>query len=220
MGEIYLGLEGIATLVSGAAAPAGRAIALWLARAGCDVAVVDTDGEAAEQIAEEIRDEDGTAIAATLGSRRGHSAAAVVRAVAAELGALDLAVNVAPAPRGESPGAVARGWRRWCRVEAAEMIARDHGGALLNVGWEAASGAAARLTRRLARELAPHRVRVNAIVTPTAAASPDPPADRIGRRVEPEDLARAAVFLSSDLARCITGQVLRVDAGAGLAASR
>ncbi len=226
--EIYLGLEGIATLVLGAGMGVGRAIALWLARAGCDVAVVDVDAAAAERVAEEIRDEDGTAIVVPAGAVDGAAARSVVGAVAADLGALDLAVNVAPAP---VPGGVVRGragagvWPPWCRAEAAEMVARAQGGALLNVAFEAdpapgagGPGAAARLTRRLARELAPHGIRVNAIVAPASSAALRPAAGGgpIGGGVEAGDVARAAVFLASDLARRISGQVLRVDAGAGL----
>ena len=35
----------------------------------------------------------------------------------------------------------------------------------------------------------------------------------LGRVAEPEDVARAALFLSSELGRHVTGQVLRVDGG-------
>jgi NAD(P)-dependent dehydrogenase (short-subunit alcohol dehydrogenase family) len=35
----------------------------------------------------------------------------------------------------------------------------------------------------------------------------------LGRIAEPEDVARVALFLASDLARHMTGQVLRVDGG-------
>ena len=38
--------------------------------------------------------------------------------------------------------------------------------------------------------------------------------------VEPDELARLAVFLTSDLARCVTGQFILADAGAFLSRSR
>jgi enoyl-[acyl-carrier-protein] reductase (NADH) len=40
------------------------------------------------------------------------------------------------------------------------------------------------------------------------------------RLTEPEELARLAVFLTSDLARCITGQLILADAGAHLSRNR
>jgi len=40
------------------------------------------------------------------------------------------------------------------------------------------------------------------------------------RMTEPEELGRLAVFLASDLARCITGQLILADAGAFLSRSR
>jgi 3-oxoacyl-[acyl-carrier protein] reductase len=42
----------------------------------------------------------------------------------------------------------------------------------------------------------------------------------LGRGVEHDELARLAVFLASDLARCITGQVILADAGAFLSRTR
>jgi NAD(P)-dependent dehydrogenase (short-subunit alcohol dehydrogenase family) len=87
------------------------------------------------------------------------------------------------------------------------------------------------LTRELAVEWAPHRIRVNAIqpaqvmtkAMDRMLADPrlDPatlkerfvrgiPLDRIG---EPEDIAKAVVFLASDAASFITGHSLPVDGG-------
>ena len=40
------------------------------------------------------------------------------------------------------------------------------------------------------------------------------------REVDPDELARLAIFLASDLARCITGQLILADAGAFLSRSR
>jgi NAD(P)-dependent dehydrogenase (short-subunit alcohol dehydrogenase family) len=88
-----------------------------------------------------------------------------------------------------------------------------------------AKGAVEGLTRSLAAELAP-RIRVNAIApsltdTPLAAsmlssdekrqaAAERHPIKRIG---SPQDIARMAVFLLSDAANWVTGQVLHVDGG-------
>jgi len=90
-----------------------------------------------------------------------------------------------------------------------------------------AKGAVEGLTRSLAAELTP-RIRVNAIApsltdTPLAAsllssdekrqaAADRHPIKRIG---SPQDIARLAVFLLSDTASWVTGQVLHVDGGLG-----
>ena len=79
------------------------------------------------------------------------------------------------------------------------------------------------LARTMAEEWWP-RVRVNAVVpgavrTPRiegmwqSGAIPRPAADVVDRMAEPEDIAAAAVFLSSPLARRITGQAIVVDGG-------
>jgi NAD(P)-dependent dehydrogenase (short-subunit alcohol dehydrogenase family) len=79
------------------------------------------------------------------------------------------------------------------------------------------------LVRTMAQEWWP-RVRVNAVVpgavrTPRieamwqSGAIPRPAADVVDRMAEPEDIAGAAVFLSSALARRITGQAIVVDGG-------
>ena len=80
------------------------------------------------------------------------------------------------------------------------------------------------LVRTAAEEWWPHEIRVNAVVpgavrTPRIEAAwadgsiPRPSAETEGRMASPDDIAHAAVFLVSDLARRITGQTLVVDGG-------
>jgi 3-oxoacyl-[acyl-carrier protein] reductase len=126
------------------------------------------------------------------------------------------------------------------RAFARRAVDRGKGGAIVNI----TSGAARRarpgaahyctskaglemLTRALALELAPRRIRVNAVspgfvsveseVNPlseeyVAAISEGIPLGRTGR---PEDVARAVLFLCSDAAEWITGATLPVDGGSG-----
>jgi NAD(P)-dependent dehydrogenase (short-subunit alcohol dehydrogenase family) len=131
------------------------------------------------------------------------------------------------------------------REAGRRMIARRAGGSIVSISSIAGSSALGRgnfvysvtkagiiqLTRELAVEWAPHRIRVNAIqpaqvmtkAMDRMLADPrlDPatlkerflrgiPLDRIG---EPEDIAKAAIFLVSDAAGFITGHSLPVDGG-------
>ncbi len=118
----------------------------------------------------------------------------------------------------------------------------EHGGAVLNVssvggldpepgiGWYNVTKAAViHVTRQLAAELGPD-VRVNALApglvrtelaralweTGEAGFAKHLPLGRIG---EPEDVANAALFLLSDAASWITGQILAVDGGTSVMAS-
>ena len=82
------------------------------------------------------------------------------------------------------------------------------------------------MTRGMALELAPHRIRVNAIapgLTDTAqprygnseaelqAMGRELP---LGRMAQPSDIAEAATFLASDASLCMTGQTIHVNSGA------
>ena len=121
-----------------------------------------------------------------------------------------------------------------------QMIAADQGGKVLNLvsvraflginagysAYVAAKGAVASLTRQWATEWAKHRINVNAI-SPTFVDTPqvatllgDPtfkagilariPMGRVGTT---DDLIGPAIFLCSDAANFVTGQILGIDGG-------
>jgi NAD(P)-dependent dehydrogenase (short-subunit alcohol dehydrogenase family) len=82
------------------------------------------------------------------------------------------------------------------------------------------------MTRLLAQELAAFRIRVNALAPGivktdfNAAFWKDPSVEKqtesmvpLGRLAEPDDIARAAVFLASDDSSYITGEVLAINGG-------
>jgi NAD(P)-dependent dehydrogenase (short-subunit alcohol dehydrogenase family) len=123
---------------------------------------------------------------------------------------------------------------------ARAMIERGEGGAILNItsvranlginagysAYVAAKGAISSLTRQWATEWAKHGIRVNAIMptfvdTPQVATLLGDPAfkkgivDRIplGRVGETRDIVGPAIFLVSDAASFVTGQVLGIDGG-------
>jgi NAD(P)-dependent dehydrogenase (short-subunit alcohol dehydrogenase family) len=92
--------------------------------------------------------------------------------------------------------------------------------------YAAAKGAVVSMSRSMAAYYAPHKIRINTIApalvgTPVSRASEDPEVLELIRKkqpltggmIDPEDVARAAIFLLGDGARSITGEVLAVDAG-------
>jgi gluconate 5-dehydrogenase len=120
------------------------------------------------------------------------------------------------------------------------MIEAGHGGAVLNISsvranlginagysaYVAAKGAISSLTRQWATEWAKHGIRVNATMptfvdTPQVASLLDDPVFKEGivnriplRRVgETRDIVGPAIFLCSDAASFVTGQILGIDGG-------
>ena len=95
-----LALNGKAAIVSGASRGIGRAIALELARAGCNVALAARDGAALEALTAELRGKFGrTALVQAADLRRPDAPAAVVAAALAAFGRLDILVNNAGATK-------------------------------------------------------------------------------------------------------------------------
>ncbi|MPY51292.1 SDR family oxidoreductase [Streptomyces sp. K1PN6] len=95
-----------------------------------------------------------------------------------------------------------------------------------HVNYAASKGGVQMMMETLAQELAPHRIRVNAIApgairTPINRSAWDTPnAEKdllqlipYGRVGDPEDIARAAVGLASDLMDYVVGATLYVDGG-------
>jgi NAD(P)-dependent dehydrogenase (short-subunit alcohol dehydrogenase family) len=100
-------------------------------------------------------------------------------------------------------------------------------GAVRGVHYSASKGGVVSMTRAMALELAPHNIRVNAIAPGTTdTAQPrygNTDAELIemarvniplgGKLLTPDQVARTAVFLASDDASAVTGQVLHVNGG-------
>lgn len=128
---------------------------------------------------------------------------------------------------------------RLSKLAGKQMIERGDGGKIVNIAsllsfqggitvpaYAASKGGVAQLTKALANEWAKHRINVNAIApgymrtANTAALQADETRNRqileripAGRWGEPDDLAGAAVFLSSNASDYINGHVLVVDGG-------
>jgi len=102
----------------------------------------------------------------------------------------------------------------------------EHCGREAIMDYSAAKGAIINLTKTMAKELAPH-INVNTVApghTLTEMTAPLPDAVKknmiegsyLKRMAQPEDIAKAILFLASDDANFITGQMLLVDGGFSL----
>ncbi|MGH7048122.1 MAG: SDR family NAD(P)-dependent oxidoreductase [Stellaceae bacterium] len=242
-------------LVTGAQQGIGRATALAFAAAGADVAVnwLD-DKDAAERVAAQIRN--GGRRALTVKADIGDLGAVrtMVADVGQELGPIDILVNNAGVfPRVGFLDMTEHDWdfvlgvnlkgACFCAQAVAKtMVASGRPGAIVNIAsgaafrssprgahYVASKGGLVSLTRAAALELAPHRIRVNAIAPGlTDTAQPRHGSSEaelvvagqaipLGRMAQPEDIARTALFLASDDASLVTGQTWHVNGGSYLA---
>ncbi len=237
-------------LVTGAGAGIGRGIALGFAAFGARVAVVDILEEGARRTTAEIEAAGGQALALSADVRDGAALEAAVTETATRLGGVDVLVNnVGGTFRAPFLETSEKGWDALVRTNlktvfhgvrlvAPRMIAQGRGGSIINVvsiegrraaplyaAYAACKAGVINFTQSMALELAPHRIRVNAIAPDICLTegleSFAGEADQeryahlvpLGRAAVPDDIAGAAVFLASDLAGYVTGVTLAVDGG-------
>ncbi len=243
-------LTGKVALVTGAQQGIGKAIALAYGREGADVVVNYLDDSGlAEEIVGQIR-QAGPRAVAVQGSVAQPDDICAMLAAGEEFGGITILANnagifprvafldMSEAQWDEVLGVNLKGAFLCTQGVTRQIVARGQPGAVINL----ASGAAFRssprgvhyvsskagivgLTRATALELAPHRIRVNAIAPGTTdTAQPRygmseealQEAGRqvpLGRMATPDDLADMAVFLASDESKHITGQTLHVNGG-------
>jgi NAD(P)-dependent dehydrogenase (short-subunit alcohol dehydrogenase family) len=245
-------LEGKRALVTGGNSGIGEAIVLALADAGAKVAINYVGHpEAAVGLVQTIKDKHGEAISIQTDVSDPKAVGDMFRQIDAAWSGIDILINNAGIDGVRASGweADIAAWRKvievnlfgafYCAREALKRMVPQKGGVVLSttsvheqIAWSgysaytASKAAVSMLTKTLAQEAAPFRVRVLA-VGPGAIKTPinrsvwsDPkslqnllekiPLNRIG---EPEEVARMVVVLVSDVASYVTGRTIFVDGG-------
>jgi 3-oxoacyl-[acyl-carrier protein] reductase len=244
-------LSGKVAVVTGGARDIGAAVVRALAGAGAAVAVnYNSSADRANALVDEVKASGGRAVAVQADVARPEGAAKLVAETRAAFGdRIDVVVNnagglvarrklaeidsafwdevmnlnaksvflvtQAAAPHLADGGAV---------VNLSSLAAHDGGGAGAMV-YAASKGAVLTLTRALAKELAPRKIRVNAVSpgmiattfhdvhTPQAAREATAARTLAGRQGTSEDVANAVLFLASDMSAYLTGESIEINGG-------
>ena len=244
--------EQVAVVIGGGGVLAG-AMASGLAGAGASIVVVDLNQSAAEARAEEIRKAGARAIALAADVTKKADLQRCLEATLAEFGKVDILLNAAGINSATPFFEISEEeWHRIldvdltsiflaCQVFGKAMVDAGRGGSVINISsasagpplskvftYSVAKGGVNQVTQFLAREWAPHRVRVNAIVpgffpaeqnrkilTPERVAQifNHTPMKRFG---DAGELIGVAIYLASEKASSfVTGALIRVDGGYG-----
>ncbi|WP_298214811.1 SDR family oxidoreductase [Acidocella sp.] len=244
-------LKGKTAIVTGAASGFGAGIARIFAKEGANVAVADVNGEGAKTVAGEIG---ANALPVTVDLTKRPEVEAMVSATLSRFGKIDIIVNNAGWTHRNKPllEITEDEFDKVYAINVKSIYHTTHtivpiflkqgGGNIINIGsvagirprpgltwYNSTKGAVNTVTKSLAVELAPQKIRVNCVAPVMGETGllgsfmgvPDTPENRarflatipLGRLSKPEDIAHACVYLASDEAELVTGVVLEVDGG-------
>lgn len=250
-------LEGKVAIITGGASGIGRATALLFTGEGAAVVITDINEVGGQAVAAELADKGGHALFEPGDVTRAADCERIVDVAMRRFRGIHILFNNAGIIRRSSVVELSEAdWDRVMAVnvksiflmsrQAIPMMEKAGGGSIINTasGWGlaggpraavycASKGAVVLLTKAMAIDHGPHRIRVNCICpgdTATAmlrneARQLGEPDDRfladaarrpLGRVGKPEEIAQAALYLASDAASFVTGTALVVDGG-GLA---
>ena len=246
-------LSGKTAVVTGASKGIGAAIAKRLAAEGAAVVInYASSKDGAERVVADIKAKGGKAIAVQGDVAKASDVEKIFAETKQAFGRLDILVNNAGVynflPLEE---VTEEDFHRHFNInvlglllatrEAAKLFG-DEGGSVINIGsvvsdltppdtvvYTATKGAVDAVTRVLAKELGPRKIRVNAIkpglietegTHATGIIGSDFEKQSVartplGRTGRPDDIAPVAVFLASDESRWVTGDMLAVSGGLG-----
>jgi NAD(P)-dependent dehydrogenase (short-subunit alcohol dehydrogenase family) len=247
-------LQGKVAIITGGAAGIGQATAILFAEEGACVVIADNSVDAGEECASQIRAHGGEAIFVKTDVSIEDDARHVCDEAVRRFGRLDVLVNNGAVFVLKGVEASISDWQKSLSVNvvgtalmsrfASEYMKQVGGGAIVNLGsissfvaqplfvtYSATKAAIVQMTRNMAMDLAPFKIRVNCVcpgviltrasrdhmervgMTLEEFVAAEGPKHLLNRIGDPREVAYPILFLASDEASFITGTHLMVDGG-------